>query len=183
MNEGLIPKRYAKALYKVALERGDDKRLYATMATLADSFAANPGLTATIDNPFMEDGKKIGLLMTAAGATKNDDATFADFLELLARNRRLSIARGTALAYLDIYRQANNIYPVKIVSAEPLDDAERERLEKLIGTHLKGATMEYSFSVDPALIGGFTVSIGSERLDASVENELKQMRLHLLSKI
>lgn len=49
------------------------------------------------------------------------------------------MARAAALAYLDIYRQANNIYPVKVVSAEPLDKEERARLESLIGKHLRGA--------------------------------------------
>lgn len=182
MNEGLIPKRYAKALYKYALERGDDKRLYSLMATLAGSFAANPGLVATIDNPFIGDDRKFGLLATAAGATK-EDASFNAFLHLMAQNRRLPMMRGAALAYMDIYRKSNRIFPVKIMSAEPLDEPERRRIEKLIGEHVKNATMEYSFGVDPALIGGFTVSIGSERLDASVENELKQLRLRLLSKI
>ena len=164
MNEGLIPKRYAKALFKVALERGDADALYATMDTLARSFAANPRLQETVANPFLADDKKTALLLTAAGAAGR---TYADFLKLLAENRRLPMARAAALAYLDIYRQANNIYPVKV----------------LIGKHLRGGTVEYDFSVDPSLIGGFTVSIGSERLDASVENELKQLRLRLLSKI
>ena len=40
--------------------------------------------------------------------------------------------------------------------------------------------MEYVSRVDPDLIGGFTVSIDNERLDASVRNELKQLRLNLL---
>ncbi len=180
MNEGLIPKRYAKALFKVALERGDADALYATMDTLARSFAANPRLQETVANPFLADDKKTALLLTAAGAAGR---TYADFLKLLAENRRLPMARAAAMAYLDIYRQANNIYPVKVVSAEPLDKEERARLESLIGKHLRGGTVEYDFSVDPSLIGGFTVSIGSERLDASVENELKQLRLRLLSKI
>ncbi|RXE73413.1 ATP synthase F1 subunit delta [Muribaculaceae bacterium Isolate-013 (NCI)] len=183
MNEGLIPKRYAKALFKVALERGDADALYATMDTLARSFAANPRLQETVANPFLADDKKTALLLTAAGNAGAAGRTYADFLKLLAENRRLPMARAAALAYLDIYRQANNIYPVKVVSAEPLDKEERARLESLIGKHLRGGTVEYDFSVDPSLIGGFTVSIGSERLDASVENELKQLRLRLLSKI
>ena len=41
--------------------------------------------------------------------------------------------------------------------------------------------MEYSSSVDPSLIGGFTVSVGNERIDASISNELKQLRLNLIS--
>ena len=40
--------------------------------------------------------------------------------------------------------------------------------------------MEYTYSTDPDLIGGFTVDIDNERLDASVKNELKQLRLKLL---
>ncbi|MDE7143946.1 MAG: F0F1 ATP synthase subunit delta, partial [Muribaculaceae bacterium] len=44
-----------------------------------------------------------------------------------------------------------------------------------------GATDEISLDVDSALIGGFTVAVDNERLDASVANELKQLRLKLLS--
>lgn len=65
MNEGLIPKRYAKALFKVALERGDADALYVTMDTLARSFAANPRLQETVANPFLADDKKTALLLTA----------------------------------------------------------------------------------------------------------------------
>ena len=42
--------------------------------------------------------------------------------------------------------------------------------------------MEYAERVDPALIGGFAIDIASERLDASVRNNLEQMRLNLLKK-
>ena len=40
--------------------------------------------------------------------------------------------------------------------------------------------MEYDYRINPALIGGFTVTVNSERLDASVANTLKQLRLHLI---
>ena len=53
MNEGLIPRRYAKALYKVALERNQGKRMYDLMQTLASSFDANHDLAATVANPFV----------------------------------------------------------------------------------------------------------------------------------
>lgn len=42
--------------------------------------------------------------------------------------------------------------------------------------------MEYMSVVNPDLLGGFTVNIGNEKLDASIANELKQLRLNLLSK-
>ena len=61
-----------------------------------------------------------------------------------------------------------------------MDSAEESRLKKLVQSHLKGGTMEYTFKVDPDLIGGFTVSIGLEKLDSSVRNSLNELRLKLL---
>lgn len=181
MNEGLIPRRYAKALYKFALEKGAAKSLYATMATMAKSFEGNPGLAAVMANPFVDNARKADLLTTAAGVKPGEEPAFDDFIRLLAKNGRLAYARQCALAYLEIYRLENRIYPVDIVSAKPLDENERRRIEALIARHLPDATLEMHYGVDPGLIGGFTVTVGSERLDASIANELKQLRLALLS--
>ena len=113
---------------------------------------------------------------------KDDDSVMADFLTLLTRNGRVDMMRDIALAYLDIYRQENNIHVVKVTSASPMSEADEQRLKSLIEKHLDGATMEYSSAVDPSLIGGFSVEVGNERIDASISNELKQLRLNLLSK-
>ena len=119
------------------------------------------------------------MLITAAGA-EGDDSVYRDFLKLLRTNNRLPLVRGIALAYGDDYRKANGIYRVEVTAAAPMDAAGEERLKKIILSHLDGGTMEYDFKIDPELIGGFTVNIGSERLDASIKNELKQLRLKLL---
>lgn len=192
MNEGLIPKRYAKALYKFACEKGAELGLYRLMGTLSRSFVDNPTLDSTIANPFVSDAEKIGLLKLAATATSvgsadasavadsNVNDAFADFLKLLSNNKRLALAAAIARAYCDIYRKENRIYRVSVVSAKPLGQQEQDRLSRLIEAHLNGGKIEYAFSIDPELIGGFTVDINNERLDASVKNELKQLRLKLL---
>lgn len=181
MNDGLIPRRYAKALLKFACEKGQDKALYALMKTLSTSFAEQPDLCRVINNPFVPAESKIQLLTTASGA-KADGTCFDDFLKLLVRNNRIGMAREIALAYLSIYRKANNIFKVDITTASQFPADEMMRLKELIERHVDGATVEYHETVDPELIGGFTVNIDSERLDASVKNELKQLRLKLLSR-
>ena len=201
MDKGLIPRRYAKALFEVAADRGVDKGIYGLMQTLTASFAAQPQLCPTIANPFIEVADKVKLLTEAAGLGATKDikegkegkegkdsamgtsataATFSDFLKLLAENKRLDLARDIALAYIDIYRKAHRIYRVEIASAAPMQPAERKRLETVITKHIPGGTMEYDYSVDPSLIGGFTVTVNSERLDASVASALKQLRLDLI---
>lgn len=190
MNQGLIPQRYARALYKVALERGCTEPLYVMMKTLETSLADNNGLARAVENPFVSTKEKTNLLLTATGidinvaANGKDQAvtTLDDFLKLLARNCRMEYARGIALAYIDIYRKERNISTVTVTSASPLDPDSSRRLTEVIKAHVgPQGTIEYKEQVDPSLIGGFTVAIDNQRLDASVKNELKQLRLKLLS--
>lgn len=181
MNEGLLPRRYAKALYEFAAEKNADERVYDLMKTLAGSFVSASGMQELLGNPYIADADKIKVLLTAAGAA-DTDTVYMDFLRLLAKNRRLDAAHGVAIAYISLYRELHNIHEVRIMSAAPLSDEEESRLRSLVARHLGGGTMEYSYGIDPALIGGFTVSVGNQRIDASVSNELKLLRLNLLRK-
>ncbi len=180
MNQGLIPSRYAKALFEFASEKKADRRIYDLMHALESSFASEPSLQQAVGNPFIPAADKMKLLTTAAGASGNDEV-YARFLQLLADNNRLDAARDIALAYMKLYRSQHHIYLVTVTSAAPMAQAEEERLRKLILRHLDGGPMEYHHRVDPSLIGGFTVTINNEKLDASVADELKQLRLKLLS--
>ncbi len=180
MNEGLIPHRYAKAFYEFAFEKGESDKMYGLMKNLVGAFAVEESLQSVMKNPFVNATDKVGLLTTAAQADKGA-GTFADFMSLLTINKRLDMARGIALAYLDIYRKTNNIYLVEVVTASELSNDDEMRLKSIILAHLNGGTMEYTHRIDAGLIGGFIINIGSERLDASINNELKQLRLKLLS--
>ncbi|MDE6266240.1 MAG: F0F1 ATP synthase subunit delta [Muribaculaceae bacterium] len=181
MNEGLIPRRYAKALLKVAQQQNCAPRIYALMKQLARSFADQPALNRTIANPFVSAEEKVRLVNIAAG-TPDGDTLFADFLKLLIQNKRIDLIRDIALAYSEIYRKENNIFVVTVTSAQPLEDSELERLKKIVENHLpEGSSMEFTAAVDPAIIGGFTIAINNERLDASIKNELKQLRLKLIN--
>lgn len=180
MNQGLIPSRYAKALFEFASEKGADARIYELMHGLDSSFASEPSLQQAVANPFIPAPDKVKLLTTAAGASDKDEV-YVRFLQLLAENNRLDAVRDIALAYMKIYRSEHHIYLVTVTSAAPMGAAEEDRLKTLIERHLDGGTMEYHHRVDPELIGGFTVTINNEKLDASVADELKQLRIKLLS--
>ena len=63
MISGLIPHRYAKALYKYAQQSDTTRQVYEEMKRVIESFSANPGLTKTLSNPFVEDADKEKLLL------------------------------------------------------------------------------------------------------------------------
>lgn len=180
MNEGLIPRRYAKALYETASSRGQAERLYGLMRTLAASAQAEPALARTLANPYIGDADKRRLLESAAEA-EAADTTYADWLRVLAENHRSAMAADIARAYVEYYRRERSIYPVTVTSASALVPEESKRLQALIQSHIGDkAIMEYGERVDPSMIGGFTIDIANERLDASVHRSLEQMRLNLL---
>ena len=87
-----------------------------------------------------------------------------------------------ALAYGKRYRDINKISQVEIVTANELPAATIDKIKESVQTHLKGRTIEYRQRVDSSLIGGFTVRVDGEVLDASMSNDLRKLRLKLLSK-
>lgn len=179
MDKGLLPRRYAKALYKFAAEKNETNLVYQAMQNIAAAFESNRELKVTIANPFVSETDKTDLIEAAAGM-KNP--VLSDFVKLLSVNNRLDIVRDVAIAYNQLYRQENNIHLVNIISAAPLNESDKKRLTDMIEQHIKGATADFTFDVNPDLIGGFIVKIDNESLDASVRNELKQLRQTLITK-
>ena len=179
MNDGLIPNRYAKALYKAAQDNGEQQALYGEMKSLVASFNALPALKATVNNPFIAVDEKEKVLLTAAGAKQG--GTLDRFILLVIDKNRASFLRSMALAYLKLYRQDCGIANVEIVTAVPMADDEINGILDVVKRQLGGKTMEQTVTVDPTLIGGFTVNVDGQVLDASIKNELKKLRLKLLS--
>ena len=72
MNEGLIPGRYAKALYKFACEQGESDAVYAQMKKLTASYDREPALRTAVENRFLPVADKEKVLMTASSAKAGD---------------------------------------------------------------------------------------------------------------
>lgn len=179
MNDGLIPNRYAKALYKLAIERGDMAQVYDQMKLLDNAYGAQAGLKKAVNNPFLPVQDKLKLLCVACGAQQ--DGSSAKFMELVIKNNRIDFMRPIALAFMKQYRASNGIARVEVVTATELGDSEINDIVDVVKSQLGGKTIELTKRVDPNLIGGFTVDVDSRVLDASVKNQLEKLRLKLLS--
>lgn len=179
MDNGLIPQRYAKALYKFAMEHGSAAKVYDEMKQVIASFQADPRLSKVLANPFVGNSEKYDLLKAAAGSQVEND--YLGFIRMILDNRREEYALQMALAYRDIYRKANKISQVKIITAVSLPEAEMKKLHTLVSDSFKDTKLEFSEQVNPDIIGGFIIDVDDSRMDASISNELEQLRLNLLS--
>ena len=179
MNEGLIPRRYAKALYKYAQEHNCTQQIYIDTQRIEEVFATHPALTKAMGNPSLSTSQKEELLAMAAGSEAHN--AILRFINLVILNHREDFFRTTMLAYQDIYRQENNIARVTIVTATTLSDDIIERIKNLLKQQLN-KELEFIYEIDPNLIGGFVLRVESMQLDASIQNELKKLRVKLLNK-
>ena len=107
MNTGMIPSRYAKALYEYAGEKSATERVYGEMQRLAGSFAAEPALRRALDNPVLTPEQKSELVYNAAGGDPSDE--LKRFVELVLSHKRMQLLHRMALDYMALYRRAHNI--------------------------------------------------------------------------
>lgn len=178
MDSGLIPQRYAKALYKYAVEQGQADAMYQTAKTVIEQFEKNPDLHKVISNPYVKTDDKEQALIAAAGNT--DDDVYNRFIKMIIELHREQFAYLMMLAYRDLYRKENNIAKVNITTATQLDAAIMQKLHALVVGSFPKMTLEFSELTDPEIIGGFVIDVDSVRMDASVSNELEQLRQTLL---
>lgn len=178
MDNGLIPQRYAKALYKFAVEHDNSGEVYEEMKAVISSFEANPRLSKVLSNPFVAKEEKAALLKAAAGDRVEND--YLGFIKLILDMRREAYAYQMALSYRDLYRKANKISQVNITTAIALPAAEMEKLHDLVKKCFKDTVLEFNETVNPDIIGGFIIDVDDSRMDASVSNEIEQLRLNLL---
>ena len=180
MNDGLIPSRYAKALYKYAQEQNKSALVYEQMKQLELSYALMSDLKKTVDNPFLPVADREKVLLTACGAQAG--GTTDKFILMVISNNRESFMREIALSYVSLYRKAGNIAQVTITTAVELPQDKIEAILSIVKKQLSGKTLETSVVVNPDIIGGFIVKVDSMVLDTSVKNELKKLRIKLLKR-
>lgn len=174
MISGLIPHRYALALYKFAGENDSQRKVYDVMHNVIEAFRGNSRLEKVLSNPYVDRADKRQLLLAAAGENPGDD--YQRFVTLILDHNREEFAYLMALAYCDIFRNENKISQVKITTAVELPESEVDKLKGVVQRAFKGRTFEYKVIVDPSLIGGFVIDVDTTRMDASISNELEQLR-------
>lgn len=180
MSDGLIPRRYAKALYKFAVENGDSKEIYELLKTLSFRYTAIDELKRAVLNPEISDEDKGAYMLKLVGGKSG--SSLDKFLLLCVRNNRAEYLQKISLAYVDLYREANEIAHVVITTAVPMPDTEINAIIDIVKKRLGAMTLEVEQKIDPELIGGFTVEINGLVLDASVKRELNDLQLQLLKK-
>lgn len=167
--------RYASALFELASESGIVTAIESDLDKLATALSESAELAALTTNPELTRAVQ-GEAMAAVAKTLELSELTTKFLGVLAANRRLAKLRDIIAAFKAIAAAQRGEIAATVTSAHPLDPAQLEALKARL-TAREGRTVVLSAKVDPDLLGGLVITIGSQRIDASIRT-----RLNLLAK-
>ena len=178
MNIGVVSKRYAKALLDFAMARGNEEKIYKEVETLAGHFANVPDLKRTIENPVLTRKAKLDLLVEASGGNVSEE--MKRFLKLVIDGKREKFLHFMTWSFIDQYRERKHILMGKLTTAVEAPELVKH-LEKL-GSLKTDSTVVIKSNIDPSIIGGYIMEIDGYRLDASVANQLRNIRRQFIDK-
>jgi F-type H+-transporting ATPase subunit delta len=171
-----IAEVYSRALFEVAREHDVLDRIHDELGELVDALDENRELQLFFFSPyFSSEEKKDGVGRVVTGA----DERLTRFLEMLAERHRMPVLPRIRREFDALWAEEHELLEVSVTSAVELD----EQLVKGIGEQIEqqaGRRVELSSSVDPELLGGLKVRVGSMVLDASVRNRLDRLRKQLV---
>lgn len=173
MDIGVISVRYARALLKSAVDAGLDDAVYQQMMLLARCYVEVPQLRHTIDNPMLAKEKKEQLLVTAVGGEQAAQLTKA-FIDLVLKEDRENMIQFMANSYVTLYRKQKNIIRGKLTTAVAVTSDAEMNMRQMVLSNTQG-TVEFESEVNPDIIGGFILEYDTYRMDASVQNKLREI--------
>ncbi len=178
MVEGSIARRYARALLDIGRQAGTVDALGADIAAFLET-ARGSALLATLANPIYTREERRRVL--DAVLTKTTPSPMAaNFLRLLLDKDRMGALPDVVVAYGELADDVAGRVRATVTMAAPVSDALRATIARALEAST-GKTVVLESAVDPSLLGGLTVRVGSRLIDASLRSRLAQLQLDLLT--
>jgi len=172
-----IAERYAGSLYELAVQSSTVAEVEADLGRFEALLAESDDLNRMIKSPVFSAEEQFKAV--AAIADKADiTGLVGNFLRVVAQNRRLFAVPAMIKAFRAIAAEARGEVAADVTTAHPLTAAQEEELKAA----LKGVTgkdVAIAAAVDPSLLGGLVVKIGSRQIDTSLRTKLNSLKLAL----
>jgi F-type H+-transporting ATPase subunit delta len=165
--------RYAQALFELADAQGRLPQVEADLKGLEQARGESADFARLLASPAFsaeDKGRALKAVAQAAGV----DALTAKFLGVIAANGRASGLPAIAKAFAALAAKRRGAVAAEVVTAAPLSEAQSQGLLAAL-RHSLGRDPELSIRVDPALLGGIKVRVGSRLYDASLKTRLDQL--------
>ena len=168
---------YAEALLQVTEARSESETVAEQCKQLLDVWQSSADFRDAMVSPVLEPDAKKKALESLVGEAVTP--SLLNLLKVLADRQRLLAFDAVLLRYLELYREQQGITLAQVRSAQALSEDQQAALSKQVQAMAGTAKVDIDLSVDPSLIGGFVVSLGSQVIDASLAGQVRRLGLAL----
>ena len=167
--------RYATALFDLALEEKAVDVVLQDLDRFDALIVANPDLTRLVRSPVFgadEQLKALSAILDKAGI----GGIAANFLRVITTNRRLFAVRDMIRGYRTLLARHRGEVTAQVTVAETLNDKNLDALKSALKSVTGGKDIDLEVNVEPAIIGGLIVKIGSRMIDSSLRTKLNAIK-------
>jgi F-type H+-transporting ATPase subunit delta len=168
--------RYASALFELALEEKALDAVKTDLEKFDALMAGSPELERLVRSPvFSADDKlkALSAILDKAGIK----GLAANFLRVLTTNRRLFAARDAIRGFRALVARHRGEVTAQVTVAEKMSDKNLEALKDALKSKTAGKNIDLDVKIDPAIIGGLIVKVGSQMVDSSLRTKLNSIKL------
>lgn len=173
-----VAERYAQALFSLAQEQNVADAVADALRNFGDMIAQSADLKRLVLSPVFsaeEQLKAVTAILNQYGFA----GVTANFVKLVAAKRRLFVLPDMIRAYLALNDKAKGVTRAEVTVATPLSDNYSAALEDALRQVSGGQTVRINVNVDPSIIGGIVVKLGSRMVDASLKTKLNSLRTRM----
>ena len=168
--------RYGNALFELALENKAVDAVKADLDRFDAMITGSPDLNRLVRSPVFgadEQLRALAAILDKAGIK----GLAANFLRVITTNRRLFAVRDMVRAYRVLAARQKGEVTAEVTVAEPLSDKNIGALKDALKSVTGGKDIDLDMNVDPAIIGGLIVKVGSRMVDSSLRTKLNAIKI------
>jgi F-type H+-transporting ATPase subunit delta len=173
-----VAQRYAQALFSLAQEQNVTDAVADALGNFAEMIEQSADLRRLVLSPVFsaEDQlKAVSALLDKYGF----GGITANFIKLVASKRRLFVLPEMIRAFQSLNDKAKGVTRADVTAAAPLSPHHNVALEQALREVSGGKTVKVNVTVDPSIIGGIVVKLGSRMVDASLKTKLNSLRTRM----
>jgi F-type H+-transporting ATPase subunit delta len=173
MSISKIVEPYAEALLELANSSGSLKEVTNDMNIFSQFLANSSDLKTFLGNPLVTKDAKKNVVKDILGEQLT--AKTLTFLMLLVDRGRIALLDNVAKRFLELSYKTDCIEIAKVTSSVQLSAEQQKNIAEKLKVITGAKQIKLALKVDPSLIGGFTVEIGSKLIDTTIRGQLKQI--------
>lgn len=176
----VVAKKYAKSLFLVSRKNNNLNEVFDELNTFKQNFSTS--FSNELKNPVISRNDLDKIIKEIAKKFKLGSLT-TNFFASIVRNRRLNLFPEIFEEFCRLHREYQNILEVELIFASEPNKTEIEQVKSVIGKKYPDKKIAARVLIKDKILGGLQIKIGSQMIDASMKNQLENLKKECLAVI